>query len=107
MLFFIMIWRPPRSTRTDTLVPYATRFRSGPDGMALSVWRRGDGAELFVSDPHVPFVDSVRSEEKKEVIRLVQEDLFEEIAETDIKINIGAIGVPEIDRKSTRLNSSH
>src|SRR3546814_19152499 len=68
----------------------------GPYGMALSVWRRGYGAELFVSDPHVPFVDSVRSEEKKEVIRLVQEDLFEEIAETDIKINIGAIGVPEI-----------
>src|SRR3546814_337608 len=44
----------------------------GPYGMALSVWRRGYGAELFVSDPHVPFVDSVRSEEKKEVIRLVQ-----------------------------------
>src|SRR3546814_4755671 len=24
-----MIRRPPRSTRTDTLVPYTTRFRSG------------------------------------------------------------------------------
>src|SRR3546814_15837882 len=23
-----MIWRPPRSTRTDTLFPYTTRFRS-------------------------------------------------------------------------------
>src|SRR3546814_9423271 len=26
--FFLMIRRPPRSTRTDTLFPYTTRFRS-------------------------------------------------------------------------------
>src|SRR3546814_5087136 len=26
--FFLMIRRPPRSTRTDTLVPYTTLFRS-------------------------------------------------------------------------------
>src|SRR3546814_3060100 len=25
-----MIWRPPRSTRTDTLLPYTTLFRSKP-----------------------------------------------------------------------------
>src|SRR3546814_15285222 len=25
---FLMLRRPPRSTRTDTLVPYTTRFRS-------------------------------------------------------------------------------
>src|SRR3546814_11071618 len=28
LLFFIMIRRPPRSTRTDTLFPYTTLFRS-------------------------------------------------------------------------------
>src|SRR3546814_2430174 len=27
-IFFLMIRRPPRSTRTDTLFPYTTRFRS-------------------------------------------------------------------------------
>src|SRR3546814_16626428 len=26
-----MLRRPPRSTRTDTLFPYTTRVRSGPD----------------------------------------------------------------------------
>src|SRR3546814_16972368 len=26
--FFLMIRRPPRSTRTDTLIPYTTLFRS-------------------------------------------------------------------------------
>src|SRR3546814_11950847 len=30
MCFFLMIRRPPRSTRTDTLFPYTTLFRSGP-----------------------------------------------------------------------------
>src|SRR3546814_11234031 len=29
-LFFLMIRRPPRSTRTDTLFPYTTLFRSEP-----------------------------------------------------------------------------
>src|SRR3546814_11369727 len=28
--FFLMIRRPPRSTRTDTLFPYTTLFRSCP-----------------------------------------------------------------------------
>src|SRR3546814_9952066 len=39
LFFFLMIRRPPRSTRTDTLFPYTTLFRSGiswvgsdPDG---------------------------------------------------------------------------
>src|SRR3546814_4461533 len=32
-----MIRRPPRSTRTDTLFPYTTLFRSGrPDGLCRS-----------------------------------------------------------------------
>src|SRR3546814_12787940 len=30
MFFFLMIRRPPRSTRTDTLFPYTTLFRSNP-----------------------------------------------------------------------------
>src|SRR3546814_20153873 len=31
MFFFLMIRLPPRSTRTDTLFPYTTRFRSLAD----------------------------------------------------------------------------
>src|SRR3546814_3834207 len=30
VVFFLMVRRPPRSTRTDTLFPYTTLFRSGP-----------------------------------------------------------------------------
>src|SRR3546814_1578660 len=33
--FFLMIPRPPRSTRTDTLFPYTTLFRSRPSTVSL------------------------------------------------------------------------
>src|SRR3546814_6025337 len=33
--FFLMIPRPPRSTRTDTLFPYTTLFRSGARFIAI------------------------------------------------------------------------
>src|SRR3546814_18114071 len=35
LFFFLMIRRPPRSTRTDTLFPYTTLFRS-LSGIALA-----------------------------------------------------------------------
>src|SRR3546814_9962056 len=41
---FLMIRRPLRSTRTDTLFPYTTLFRS--DHAGLSVARSPDGAAL-------------------------------------------------------------
>src|SRR3546814_3863829 len=54
LVFFLMIRRPPRSTRTDTLFPYTTLFRSPdrrsgsmptpPDGLATG-WDLG-GAHL-------------------------------------------------------------
>src|SRR3546814_13116864 len=40
-----MIRRPPRSTRTDTLFPYTTLFRSGWAPVSgFNRWRGGDGA---------------------------------------------------------------
>src|SRR3546814_11987662 len=35
--FFLMIRQPPRSTRTDTLFPYTTLFRSGRGPMAAAL----------------------------------------------------------------------
>src|SRR3546814_19267100 len=36
VLFFFMVRRPPRSTRTDTLLPYTTLFRSRPRAQGLA-----------------------------------------------------------------------
>src|SRR3546814_6041281 len=47
LVFFLMILRPPRSTRTDTLFPYTTLFRSkafpphGNSGRSRNVWTSG------------------------------------------------------------------
>src|SRR3546814_14769498 len=40
LIFFLMIRRPPRSTRTDTLFPYTTLFRSREGPRRLRVPRR-------------------------------------------------------------------
>src|SRR3546814_20980105 len=42
MFFFLMISRPPRSTRNDTLCPYATLFRSAVD--------KGRGTDKFAAE---------------------------------------------------------
>src|SRR3546814_11873071 len=51
VFFFLMILRPPRSTRTDTLFPYTTLFRSEED--------IGEGAGAFgmlkIPEPEKPF----------------------------------------------------
>src|SRR3546814_13799910 len=43
LCFFLMIRRPPRSTRTDTLFPYTTLFRS--------LRRAGSAQRRFVGSP--------------------------------------------------------
>src|SRR3546814_9931924 len=51
VFFFIMTRRPPRSTRTDTLFPYTTLFRSGSSGASLHT-------KAFVVDDARGFVGS-------------------------------------------------
>src|SRR3546814_12847806 len=41
--FFLMIRRPPRSTRTYTLFPYSTLFRSPGDWGVQGPWHPGCG----------------------------------------------------------------
>src|SRR3546814_13335647 len=54
-----MIRRPPRSTRTDTLLPYTPLFRSCPDCASLALQPQGIGTERIEELParrfdHVP-----------------------------------------------------
>src|SRR3546814_9266731 len=119
-----MIRRPPRSTRTDTLCPYTTLFRSAIGG-ALSLAdaehaRGAIGADL-VAEPHpVPDIELhlvLRTDKKR------QEGCGERSDPGGAGGKRGSTGagrqqardlagaaVDETearDRKSTRLNSSH
>src|SRR3546814_15865279 len=49
----LMIRRPARSTRTDTLLPYTTLFRSGLDGVVQERDQWGVGGLVEVLDAEV------------------------------------------------------
>jgi ribosomal protein S18 acetylase RimI-like enzyme len=71
----------------------------GPRGLALAARRRGFHAELFISHDHVPFIDSVRSTEKREVMRLVHEDFQRQCAEVDIPVHIYSLSADELGER--------
>src|SRR3546814_891543 len=52
VVFFLMIRRPPRSTRTDTLFPYTTLFRSNPSSFRPSNLRQACSSfTIFATEP--------------------------------------------------------
>jgi hypothetical protein len=71
----------------------------GPVGLALAARARGFRTEVFVNDRGVPLIDSVRSPEKKEVMRLVHEDMLEEAARAGIPITYGTLGLDELEAR--------
>lgn len=56
-------------------------------GLALSAYHRGFRSELFVADDADMFVESVRSEEKREVIRIVQQDFLDQIRKLNLPLH--------------------
>src|SRR3546814_17098208 len=98
-----MILRPPRSTRTDTLFPYTTLFRSLPDWSMRFYYRMAAGGVLTVAP------DGANPNTSNDLV----------IDDNTNTVTLGTASVPEylkpnfvgqlvkVDRKSTRLNSSH
>lgn len=68
----------------------------GPLGMALAAWRRGFDVAVSLSHPTDMFIDTVRSSEKKEVIRLVEADMLRQAQETSIEFHERAFSVDEL-----------
>src|SRR3546814_11632355 len=88
---FLMIRRPPRSTRTDTLFPYTTLFRSlGLVGAALAQI----GQEVF----------ALRAGHQRAPGYSVEDHLHETVERHGLRHDADR---SRRDRKSTRLNSSH
>src|SRR3546814_17308787 len=87
--FFLMIRRPPISTRTDTLFPYTTLFRSPDGGRDVT---RVDLVDLLA-------VVGVHLENAPEALLLALGGVEH--------VRAGLERARVQDRKSTRLNSSH
>src|SRR3546814_14493574 len=98
--FFLMIRRPPRSTRTDTLFPYTTLFLSLPSAVQSAVARAtGDNCWHLVH--YVPDSRSDASGRVSSGCRLRARTGVTRPVTDVLRCRASA------DRKSTRLNSSH
>src|SRR3546814_11406478 len=95
LFFFLMIRRPPRSTRTDTLFPYTTPFRP-PLGTVGRHDRAAVGGDDRMTD----------SKADPEAIFFRGEKAMKYLGKI-LRWNARAAIAERKDRKSTRLNSSH
>ncbi len=84
----LRIWR-----ESTTVFMASGHGGCGPYGLALSAYHRGFDVEIYVNAAGAMFIDSVRDPEKKEVMRLVQEDFINELRNSPVKIHYGVIGV--------------
>src|SRR3546814_5574274 len=114
-----MIRRPPRSTRTDTLFPYTTLFRSDDRPFAappfiIVMVTRHDMGRLTVREiaDTIDVADPLRPVRAIECDPVVGAIMGRTLPHRPDKIFDGADNFVEPDacfqdRKSTRLNSSH
>ncbi len=68
----------------------------GPFGLALAAAAHGFRVDVTVNDEGVPFIDSVRSPDKKEVMRLVHEDMLAQIRERRIRVQYGNVSLDDL-----------
>src|SRR3546814_1932147 len=105
-----MIRRPPRSTRTDTLFPYTTLFRSGHPERALGkglAELHGLGDLRRVGHQQAAGVQGSGGV-LHDLPRLRQvEHHAVEVSLVDALVAVALLDLVALDRKSTRLNSSH
>jgi len=74
----------------------------GPQGLALAAVRRGFGAEIYLNSPETFLIDSVRSEEKKEIMALVEKDMTEQCVKQKIPIHHRPLSMEKLRRSLDR-----
>lgn len=107
----LRLWR-----EATTIYMTAGHGGCSPQGLALAAWRRGFRVKLVLSASGPLFLDGVRNEDKKAVMRLVHEDFCEELdasgveqkrsARLDIPRQLARGGQPLVLISSYRLTRS-
>lgn len=68
-----------------------------PQGLALAAWRRGFHVRLQVSADGPLFLNGVRNQNKKEVMRLVHEEFCNELQHSDVQqVRTGPFDLPRL-----------
>src|SRR3546814_6373833 len=107
--FFVMIRRPPRSTRTDTLFPYTTLFRSYPCCRGARCRCRHRSSASRAVERHPP-QRAPRSEEHTSELQSLMRTSYAVFGlkkKTRTHPTQTSRGGLHSDRKSTSLNNSH
>jgi ribosomal protein S18 acetylase RimI-like enzyme len=89
----LQIWR-----EATTIFMTAGHGGCGPYGLALAAHRRGFPTEIYVNGDGVLFRESLRSEEKREVITLVHDDFVRQVHQAGIDVHHKLAGTAELDR---------
>src|SRR3546814_11051980 len=100
-----MILRPPRSTRTDTLFPYTTLFRSPYDWREVAKNAKGAAAWGLLSAAVDPA--RMQAEELRQRLDALRFAKIPGYFPTPAELIARMIDAAGEDRKSTRLNYSH
>lgn len=90
----LRIWR-----ESTTVFMTAGHGGCSPYGLALAAHQRDFDVELFMSDRAVPFVETVRSDLKREVIRQVHKDFLEQLADTPVPVVYRPLTLNEMREK--------
>src|SRR3546814_3310973 len=114
-VFFLMIRRPPRSTRTDTLFPYTTLFRSRileiftiERGFHKSRMHRVNANMVFGELPGGYLAEHPHRRLRCRIERERRHDRLHRARRGNIDDRSpDTLHRRQQDRKSTRLNSSH
>src|SRR3546814_2089191 len=114
-----MIRRPPRSTRTDTLFPYTTLFRSDGDRVELDRAFQDVGVRIFfVGNDGIGMTAHLLAEVAVQIefdadVHACADNAAHPLDQVALAIvmTVGNHCTMQVqlhgDRKSTRLNSSH
>src|SRR3546814_9911186 len=107
-----MIRRPPRSTRTDTLFPYTTLFRSINDYFSArtKTWVAKIGDREISQQDFRQRLEQERAAQRRQQGEAFDSRQFESpLAKRQIldRMVDEELLLAAADRKSTRLNSSH
>ncbi len=90
----LRIWR-----EATTIYMTSGHGGCGPFGLALAAARRGFRVEVKVSDAGPHLIDSVRDQRKKEVIRLVQEDMLDQLESLQVAVHYEEFSVAELEQR--------
>src|SRR3546814_16309747 len=115
-LFFLMLRRPRRSTRTDTRCPYTTLFRSmnagqiclAPDYLLVPEDQEGEVIDSVTKGATALYPTLLANDDYTSVVNTRNYDRLQSYLADARAKGAEVIEVnPAGDRKSTRLNSSH